>query len=193
MTKIKIHPSSVLLLLLPCFGVLSWLETALLWGCAALHELGHVIAYRICGCGMESITVLPFGICAIPKDAMKVPPREEVFCAAAGPAVNLLLSALMLALPASETTAYLLYCNATLLIGNLFPVLPLDGGRMVYYALARSRDAITCETVCLRCAVIVLSLLLYPACAELITGKNPSFLLIWVYLAIFTALRRGSI
>lgn len=193
MTKFRIHPTAALLLLLPCFKLLSWWETALLWSCAALHELGHVVAYRICGCGMESVTVLPFGICAIPKDALKISPREEVFCAAAGPAVNLLLCALMLALPANEATAYLLYCNAALLLGNLLPVLPLDGGRMIYYTLARSHDAPLCETVCLRCAVIALSLLLYPACAELIAEKNPSFLLIWIYLAIFTALRRGSI
>ena len=73
-----------------------------------------------------------------------------------------LLCALMLALPANEATAYLLYCNAALLFGNLLPVLPLDGGRMIYDTLARSHDAPLCETVCLRCAVIALSLLLYP-------------------------------
>ncbi len=196
MTRIRIHPTVFLAALFPCLGILTWAQTGLLWGCAILHEVGHVAAYRICGTKMESITLLPFGICAVPKNPLQITPANEVFCAGAGPAVNLLITALLLALPfpaKSETVRYLLYCNGALLLINLLPVLPLDGGRILYYALGRNYDAEVCEKVCYRCALIVLALLLFPVCMTLFTEKNPSLAMIWGYLAAYTVLRRGSI
>lgn len=196
MTRVRINPAVFLLILFPFFGLLTWGQTGILWLCAALHEAGHIIAYRICGTTMDTIHILPFGLCAIPKNQLKISPSNEVFCAAAGPAINLLLTVITLALPVSpesETVRYILYCNGALFLINILPILPLDGGRILYYTLAGRFDAEVCETVCRRCAIIVLTLLLFPVCVTVFADKNPSLAMIWGYLAGYTALRRGSI
>ena len=196
MKQLKFHPSVLLAVLFPLLGILSWGQTGLLWLSAALHELAHVGAYRLCGTTMESVQILPFGICAIPKDEYKISPENEVFCAAAGPFVNLLISVLILALPfpaKNETVRYLLYCNGALFLINVLPILPLDGGRILFFSLARKFDGARCEQVCYRCAILFLILLLFPVCAALLGNKNPSLALIWGYLTVYTFLRRGSV
>ncbi|MBO5214185.1 MAG: site-2 protease family protein [Clostridia bacterium] len=196
MTRFKIHPTVILAAFFPFLGILTWGQTGLLWLCALLHEAAHIAAYRICGTKMQTVEILPFGICAIPENSLKITPSNEIFCAAAGPAVNLLLTALLLACPFSaenETARYLLYCNGALFFINILPILPLDGGRILYYALAKKHDAALCEKICYRCAVVLLLLLLYPVCAALFGENNPSLAMIWGYLMGITLLRRGSI
>ncbi len=194
--KFKFHPTAVLVALFPLLGLLTWGQTALLWGCAALHECGHILAYCLWGKGMESVTLLPFGLAALPKNPLSIPPKTEVLCSAAGPFLNLMGAVLLLALPLSpenETVRYLLYCNITLFVLNILPILPLDGGRMLYFSLAGRFDGAVCETVCRRVALVLLILLLFPVCLTLFAHKNPSLAMVWGYLAGYTFFRRGGL
>lgn len=194
--KIRIHPAAAIIPLFPLLRILTWSQTGLLWLCAVLHEIAHVAAYHSCGIAMESITLLPFGLCAVPENPLRISPKQEIFCAAAGPVENLLTALILLALPLpaeNETVRYLLYCNAALCLINLLPILPLDGGRILYYSLSVRWNAPICETVCRRSGVVLICLLSAPAVAELLFDKNPSFVMILGYLTLYTAVRRGSI
>ncbi len=78
-------------------------------------------------------------------NALRRPKLDMVWVAAAGPAANLLMmiawaaaSKLLIAMPLSGPVEYLryvaeagMYVNALFMVFNLFPLLPLDGGRMV--------------------------------------------------------------
>lgn len=196
MTRFYIHPTAFLLPAIPFFGILTWWQTLLLWSSAALHETGHLLALRICRCPVESITLLPFGLCAIPAENRTISPKDEIFCAASGPAVNLLLSALLLALPLSpqwEAARYALYCNLALFAVNTLPILPLDGGRVLFFSILLRKDPAVSESVCKTVAIILLALLLIPAAFSFWNDRNPSFPLIWTYLTWNTWIRRGSI
>lgn len=196
MIRIRIHPTTLLLILLPLTGIFSRWELMILWISATLHETGHIVTSAACGAAFERITVFPFGISAIPKNDLVLSPKKEVLCAAMGPTVNLLAVGILgaLPIPASwQMARYAFYCNAVLLCTNLLPILPLDGGRMLYYAFAHRWDAERCETLCRRTAVICLILLLLPSIFVFFTDKNPSWLIIWGYLAGYTVLRRGAI
>lgn len=195
-TRIRIHVSAFLVLLVPAFGILTPMQTLLLWCCAALHEIGHAGAYALCKAPLKTVTVWPFGLHATLTDTLRISPKNEMLCALAGPAVNLALMLILLVLPLPPQNAdvrYALYCNLSLFVINLLPVLPLDGGRAVYYAAACKHDAAFCERISLACARAVCAFLAVPAIAAMAQDRNPSLLLIWGYLVFYTWTQRGSI
>ena len=117
-----------------------------IFGCVVLHELGHALAARRFGIATHDITLLPIGGVAR-LDSMPEKPSEELIVAVAGPAVNVFIAALALpfvrALPdATEVEAMssinggnfmlmFMTVNITLVLFNLLPAFPMDGGRVL--------------------------------------------------------------
>jgi Zn-dependent protease/CBS domain-containing protein len=111
-----------------------------------LHELGHALQARREGMEIDGITLWLFGGVASFRGAFPGP-GAEFRIATAGPLVTLVLGAafaLFAALaalpePAEGVTFWLAYINLSLLVFNLLPALPLDGGRILRAALWRLR------------------------------------------------------
>jgi len=122
-----------------------------LFFCVVLHELGHSRMARRFGIQTRSITLLPIGGVAS-LERMPEKPNEELAVALAGPAVNVLIALLLLLVVPLETyrafTAeqweqfftipsldafliYLLMANILLVVFNLIPAFPMDGGRVL--------------------------------------------------------------
>jgi Zn-dependent protease/CBS domain-containing protein len=107
-----------------------------------LHELGHARQARREGMEIEGITLWLFGGVAQFKGSFPSA-GAEFRVAIAGPLVSLVLGVLfvLFALFAHSPTeidgvaAWLGYINLTLLVFNLLPALPLDGGRVLHSAL----------------------------------------------------------
>ena len=113
-----------------------------------LHELGHAVQARRDGIEVEGITLWVFG--GVAKLRAQPPSAgAELRMAAAGPAVSLvigvvfLVAAIALPLP-PEVDAVVFWVgqiNLYLLVFNMLPALPLDGGRVLRAILwARRRD-----------------------------------------------------
>jgi Zn-dependent protease len=107
-----------------------------------LHELGHALQARRDGVEIEGITLWLFG--GVAKIQGEVPSAGAEFrITIAGPLVTALLAALFWTsagfLPddsaAHEVVLWLGYINASLLLFNLIPAIPLDGGRVLRAAL----------------------------------------------------------
>ncbi len=110
--------------------------------CVVLHELGHTLVARRYGIRPLAITLYPFGGVARFEDR-PTSPGVDLRVAAAGPAVNLVLAAALLAAagdgalhPARGSllvagVAVLGWANLLIAGFNLLPVFPLDGGRML--------------------------------------------------------------
>lgn len=95
-----------------------------------LHECGHCLAAQYYSAPIKDIVLYPFGGAAsmqIPRD-----PKQELVIAIAGPAVNVLFMPLFLLIgPLNPILATIGYYNIVLLVFNLIPALPMDGGRVL--------------------------------------------------------------
>ncbi|MCF1505350.1 site-2 protease family protein [Afifella sp. H1R] len=130
-----------------------------IFACVVAHEFGHALTARRFGIKTPDITLLPIGGLAR-LERMPENPREEILVALAGPAVNIVIAAvLILALGGAVDTASLASLdnpqvsflarlagvNLFLALFNLIPAFPMDGGRVLRAALSfkLSRPAAT--------------------------------------------------
>jgi Zn-dependent protease len=133
--------SNVLLILALFFSVL-------------LHEFGHALTARLFGISTRDITLLPIGGIAR-LESMPEDPKEELLVSIAGPAVNaviagglftgLLLSGffnppMVMAEMLNNFWLQLMVANITLVLFNLVPAFPMDGGRVLRSVLAMFMD-----------------------------------------------------
>jgi Zn-dependent protease len=119
------------------------LEYIALFVIVTMHEFGHSLACKQVGGRADQIVLWPFG-----GVAYVAPPRRPgatLWCIAAGPLVNVVLFPILLGSwflaqglgwPGSAPDAYtftvtLCYIDLMLLVFNLLPIFPLDGGQIL--------------------------------------------------------------
>ena len=119
----------------------------LLFGCVLLHEFGHAIAAKAFGIRTPDITLLPIGGVAR-LERMPDKPVQEMIVALAGPAVNVAIALGLFVvvgfrgaidlqnLERGDMLVQLMVINVWLVLFNLLPAFPMDGGRVVRAVLA---------------------------------------------------------
>jgi stage IV sporulation protein FB len=158
-TEIKVHLTFFILVAFwavagyqqggPAGAVAACILLFALFACVLLHEFGHILMARQFGVRTPDVILLPIGGVArlerIPDE-----PRQELLIALAGPAVTLAIVVVLYALlalggpaprfggldPDGPFLETLMRVNFFLLVFNLFPAFPMDGGRVLRAVLA---------------------------------------------------------
>jgi Zn-dependent protease/predicted transcriptional regulator len=128
------------------------------FGTVVLHELGHALTAQRYGIETRDITLLPIGgvarLTRIPEE-----PTQELVVAVAGPLVNVVIAAVLLVgilatggfKPLEDLARdpsglgwpfaqRLFLVNVLLVLFNLIPAFPMDGGRVLRAFLAMNMD-----------------------------------------------------
>lgn len=113
-----------------------------------LHEFGHVLAARVFKIPTANVTLYPIGGVAL-MQRQAHSPLEEIVIAVAGPAVNLVLAILLGVIAFASGIPFeadglliglrtfaqfysaLIQINIALLVFNMMPAFPMDGGRVL--------------------------------------------------------------
>jgi Zn-dependent protease/predicted transcriptional regulator len=164
--------------------------------CLILHELGHAIQARREGIEIEGITLWLFG--GVAKIVGEFPSAgAELRMAAAGPLVSLVLGVAFVGAAAvwpgagavpTELT-WLGYINLVLLVFNLVPAMPLDGGRVLRAALWwRSRDLATATHQAARVGSVLATAIVLVGVLEAVAGTTSG---IWLAVLGWFILEAG--
>ncbi len=128
-----------------------------------MHEFGHSLATRQVGGKSDQIVLWPLGGVAYVKPPHR--PGAELWSIAAGPLVNVVLVPVFFGLFAvgRETGAFdrnedlfqfmraIIYMNLGLLVFNLLPIYPLDGGQilrsLLWYPFGKARSLLIATVI----------------------------------------------
>jgi len=160
---IDVFVHATFLLLLGWIGYSYWLEfhqwsevlkgilfILALFACVVLHEYGHALTARKYNIKTRDITLYPIGGVAR-LERMPDRPIEELWVALAGPAVNVVISVILIAylsltdgltsfqnltVASGDFLVRLTIVNIYLVLFNLIPAFPMDGGRVLRALLA---------------------------------------------------------
>lgn len=157
-TEVVIHwTMTIAIVLVGIFNPHYLATLGCVFGIVLLHEFGHVLAGQRVGLFSQAIYLTPLGGVAL-FPATRPNAKDEFIMTIGGPLVNVALIPVLWAMTfVSPFWTFIATCNLVLLIFNLLPSFPMDGGRLLragyfYWTgdyLAATRIAvITSKVIC---------------------------------------------
>lgn len=180
--KIHIHPLMWFVVAL-AVATARFIELSLLFLIIIVHELGHAVAASFFSWRIKRISLLPFGGVAEMDEHGNRPLREEAIVTLAGPAQHLWLMGaafilLQLQWISGQFFESFIQYNLMVLIFNMLPIWPLDGGKLLFLGLSLKSSFPEAFKKTLKGSFIVVGLFI-----AAILFTNPINLNVWVVLS----------
>ncbi len=158
-------------------------EVCLLLGIIFIHEMGHAAAASFFSWRIKKITLLPFGGVAEMDEHGNRPLKEETIVVIAGPLQHVWMVVLAyvlfsMQLLSEDLFQLFLSYNVMIFVFNLFPVWPLDGGKLVFLLLSLKNSFPSAHRQTLLISFFSISLF-----SIIILLTAPTHLNVWVVIA----------
>ena len=212
-SELRVH--ATFFLLLAWIGAAAWISAGpadaivnvafilALFACVVAHEFGHALMARHFGIRTPDITLLPIGGMAR-LEKMPDKPGQEIAVALAGPAVNVMIWVLITLVlgvqadigslqsledPAEGFLSRLAAVNIFLVVFNMIPAFPMDGGRVLRAVLATRLDRVRATRLAARAGQMIAFLFAFWG----LTVGNPLLILIAVFVFMAAAAESSDV
>lgn len=142
-----------------------------------IHELGHILAGISLGLKITKIHITILGFSIEFENYGKERRINKIIIDSAGPAINLIIAIMAIILGIPE----LFYINLVLLLINLLPIFPLDGGRILKTVLLYKYSYKETMKKIEKISINTMILLTFISSIAVLYFKNISFFLITIY------------
>lgn len=147
------------------------------------HEIGHIITGLILRMKPEKIEIMSFGLSVSFYPKFNCNKIKEIFVALAGPVTSLALVILCSNIDLIYiTTQEAVYSNILILLFNIIPIYPLDGGRIIKAILHIKYGLIKSEILINKISNITIIILTIISSIAVYYYKNLAIFLICIFL-----------
>lgn len=157
------------------------------FGVVLIHELSHLFAALFVKVRVKSIVILPFGMTLRLDESVIRHPEKEIAIAAAGPVSNvimLFISGVILKTEGGNLNLLIFtVANWSVLLLNLIPVPPLDGGRILRCVFIKNVGLIPASKKMYKISRFFVGVVCVLGVVALVISKsNPSLCIIGAFL-----------
>lgn len=212
-SELRVH--ATFFLLLAWIGAVAWAADGalaalvnmafivVLFACVLAHEYGHALMARRYGIATPDITLLPIGGLAR-LDRMPEKPGQEIAVALAGPAVNFVIFLFLVVVlrvdisvetltqiedPTKGFLGRVALVNLMLVLFNMLPAFPMDGGRVFRALLSLGLPRVRATQVAAAAGQALAFLLGFLG----LYGGNPLLILVAVFVFVAAGAESGHV
>lgn len=202
---VRLHISFSLIVLLVVLASLSGGWSSILfslsfliaaYACVIAHEFGHCLMARHRGIETKEVMILPIGgVAVLEKNAKS--PRHELEIALAGPAVNVAILAVLVpviwlfGLIDHDFIMSMAVFNLIMIVFNMIPAFPMDGGRVLRALLWRRKGKYDATQIAVRLGRVIAVIM--GIAGIVLVQYSPALLLIAVFIWIAGGVEARSV
>lgn len=141
-----------------------------------LHEFGHLIMAKFLNVHIKNIKFKIFGISAEIEEESRISNIKKILVIGIGPIINLFICVIFVRFK------ILFYTNLLLFLFNILPIIPLDGGKVLFYLINLKFDYLKSSKIILLISKLVLIILSIFYCFAIFIVRNIIIFMVIVYL-----------